>query len=112
MPSSFTVLPLGPLVMTASVHSANEKEHDPEALVKVEIVDAPAENDGNIGEKASSPWQVTLEKNEDPKSMAAWYKWATMMTVSSGTLCVTCATSMVGIIRHILPPSNLMRSYL
>ena len=112
MSLSFTILSPGPLVMTTSVHPFNEKEDDPEVLVKVETIDDSAETDDNVDEKASSPWRVTLEKNEDPKSMAAWYKWAIVMTVSSGTLCVTCATSMVGVIRHILPPSDLMRSYL
>ena len=95
---------------TAMTH--HEKDHDPEVLVKVEAVDAPAENDDNVCEKASSQWEVTLERSEDPKAMAARYKWATVMTVSSGTLCVTCATSMVGTTRHIHPQSDLTRSYL
>jgi len=95
--------------MTASVDSSKtattdrEKGHGPEVLIGVKVVDASAENDGNVNETAPSPWEVTLEKSEDPKNLATWHKWAIVMTVSSGTLCVTCATSMVSATRHILP---------
>ena len=97
--------------MTASVHSSttdNGKDHDPEALDKVEIVDAPAENDHNVSEKNSSSWEVTLEKSEDPKTMPTWYKWAAVLTISCGAMCVTCASSMVGAIPHTRPQSDLI----
>jgi hypothetical protein len=65
--------------MAASLHSSKTattdhgKDHDPEALIKVEIAGIPAENGHNASEKNPSPWEVTLEKSEDPKAMAAWY---------------------------------------
>jgi len=102
----FHCLPLAPLAMIASVDSFKtdrEKGHDPEVLIEVEVVDVSAENDGNANEMAPSPWEVTLEKSEDPKNLANWHKWVIVMTVSSGTLCVTCATSMVKATRYILP---------
>ena len=101
--------------MTASVDSSKtattdrEKGHDPEVLIGVEVVDASAENNDNVNETAPSPWEVTLEKSGDPKNLANLHKWVIMMTVSSGTLCVTCATSMVRATRHVLPQSNLTR---
>ena len=100
--------------MTSSLYSSETattdrgQDHDPEALGKVKVADAPAENDHNVSEKSSSLWEVTLEKSEDPKTMAAWYKWATVLTVSCGAMCVTSASSMVGTTAHIRPPSNLM----
>ncbi|KAF9650493.1 MFS general substrate transporter [Thelephora ganbajun] len=68
------------------------QDHDPEGLDKVR--DIPTKSDDNASEKCSSPWEVTLEKSEDPKNMAAWYKWAIVLTVSSGAMCCTCASSM------------------
>jgi hypothetical protein len=85
--------------MTSSLHSSKTittdhlQDHDPEAPEKV--VTTPTENDVNANEKSSSPWQVTLEKSEDPKNMTAWYKWIIVLTVSSGAMCVTSASSMV-----------------
>ena len=95
--------------MTASLHSSETvtaergQDHDPEVLDKAEDADISAENDHNANEKNSSPWEVTLEKSEDPKTMATWCKWATVLTVSFGAMCVTCASSMVGATLHIRP---------
>ena len=80
-----------------------EKDYDPEVFVKVKAVGAHADDDGNFGEKALSPWEVTLEESEDPKATVAWYKWITVVTISLGALCVTSASSMVGATRHIFP---------
>ena len=94
--------------MTASVDSFKtattdrEKGYDPEVLMGVGV-GVSAENNENVDETAPSPWEVTLEKSEDPKNLVNWHKWVIVMTVSSGTLCVTCATSMVSATRYILP---------
>lgn len=117
---SFAIPAPTSLVMTASIHSPDiittdcEKGHDPETLTKVETYDVSVENYGNITEEAhsSSPWEVTLEKSEDPKAMAIWYKWFTIVTVSFGALCVTCASSMASATPKILPKSDLTCSYL
>ena len=91
--------------MTASVDSFKtattdrEKGYDPGVLMGVGV---SAENNENVNETAPSPWEVTLEKSEDPKNLANWHKWVIVMTVSSGTLCVTCATSMVSATRYTL----------
>lgn len=114
--------------MTASLYSSKTvetdygKDHDPEVLVKgifdapvvlvaVEAVDSPEENDHDASEKGSSPWEVTLEKSEDPKTMAAWYKWAAVLMASSGAICVSSASSMVSPASHILPQSGLTCSF-
>ena len=103
--------------MTPSLHSSKtsttdrEKDHDPEALGKIEDANVSAENDDNASEKGPSPWEVTLEKSEDPKTMVTWHKWATVLTVSSGAMCVTCASSMVGTACYTHLQSNLMCSY-
>ena len=95
--------------MSASLHSSKTattdhgQDHDPEALGKAEDANVPAENDQNTNEKSPSPWEVTLEKSEDPKTIALWYKWATVLTVSFGAMCVTCASSMVGAVPHPSP---------
>lgn len=101
VPSSSTVPPPAPLVMTASVHSSktptieNEKDRDVESLGKAEDADVSAEDDNSSSEKGPSQWEVTLEKSEDPRSMATWYKWFIVIMVSCGTMCATCAPSMV-----------------
>jgi len=103
--------------MTASLHLSKTtttdhgENHDPEALGKLEVAGAPTENDHNASEKSSSPWEVTLEKSEDPKAVAVWYKWVTVLTVSCGAMCATCASSMVGATLHICPRSDLVSSY-
>jgi len=103
--------------MSASLHSSktattdNGQDHDPEALSKFEVADPPAENDHNASEKNPSPWEVTLDKSEDPKTIALWYKWAIVLTVSCGAMCVTCASTMVGATPYIRPRSDLMSSY-
>ena len=103
--------------MTASLHSSKtattncEQDHDPEALGKVGVADFPTKNDHNANEKSSSLWEVTLDKSEDPKTMAIWYKWAIVLTVSCGAMCVTCASSMVSATPHIRPRLDLMCSY-
>ena len=100
--------------MTVSVHSLKTattdhgKDHDPEVLVKIEVIDAPA---GGDDDATLSPWEVTLEKSEDPKTMAVWHKWAIVSTISCGALCATSASSIVSATRHILSQSDLMRSY-
>ena len=105
--------------MTASLHSSktattidNGQDHDLEAFGKFEVADAPAEKDQNASEKNSSPWEVTLDKSEDPKTIAVWYKWAIVLTVSCGAMCVTCASTMVGATPHTRLRSDLMSSYL
>lgn len=101
-----------PLVMTASLYSSKTattdhgQDHDPEASGKVENANVPIETDGDTSEKGPSPWEVTLEKSEDPKTMVAWYKWAIVFTVSFGAMCVTCGSSMVSATRHIRVGSN------
>jgi len=102
--------------MAAPLHSFKTaatdrgQDHDPEALGKVE--DAPADDGDDGSEKGPSPWEVTLEKSEDPKTMATWHKWAIVLTISSGAMCVTCASSMVSFTRHIRLQSDLTSSYL
>ena len=97
--------------MTASLHSSKtltsnlSRDHDPEAPSKV--LATPTEKDSNASEKGLSPWEVTLEESEDPKNMAAWYKWVIVLTVSSGAMCVTSASSMVSDARDIRLPSVL-----
>ena len=100
--------------MATSLHSSKPnsgKDLDPELLVKVGIfnapvvvviTDAPENNDCDASEYSSSPWEVTLEKSEDPKTMATWYKWAIVLTTSCGAMCVNSASSMVSAARHIL----------
>jgi len=114
--------------MTASLYSSKTvgtdygKDHDPEALVKgsldapvvlvtVEAADSPGENDRNASEKGSSPWEVSLEESEDPKTMAAWYKWVAVLMTSSGAICVSSASSMVSPAPHILSQSDLTCSF-
>lgn len=85
--------------MTASLHSSKTsttdrlQDHDPETAGKV--VTTPTESDVSANEKSSSPWEATLEKSEDPKNMATWYKWVIVLTISSGAMCVTSASSIV-----------------
>jgi len=94
--------------MAASLHSFKTsttdrgQDRDPEALGKVE----------DASEKEHSPWEVTLEKSEDPKTMAIWYKWAIVLTISCGAMCVTCASSMVSFTRYIRLQSDLTCLYL
>jgi len=91
--------------MTASLYSSKSattdpgEGHDPEALGKAE--EASTKGDDNSSEKGPSPWEVTLDKSEDPKTMAIWRKWAIVLTISSGALCVTSASSMVGAMQHL-----------
>jgi hypothetical protein len=97
--------------MTVSLDSSEtattgrSQDRDPEALGKA--LSVPTENDGGISEKSSSPWEVTLDKSEDPKNMSTLYKWATVLTVSSGAMCVTSASSMVSLTQEIRLPSDL-----
>ena len=91
-----------PSVMT-SLHSGSsrttladselEGDRDLEAFDKVE--GASAKGNDNTSEKGPSPWEVTLDKSEDPKTVATWRKWAILLTVSAGAMCVTSASSMV-----------------
>ena len=89
--------------MTDSLHSCrtttddSSQDKDPEALGKGS--ETPTENDVSSSEKGSSPWEVTLEKNEDPKNMATWYKWLIVLTISSGAMCVTSASSMASFLK-------------
>ena len=113
-------------LMAASLHSKTAttdfgKDHDPEmlikigifdapvVLVKVEVTDAPKEDDESASEKGSSPWEVTLDKSEDPKTMVTWYKWAIVLIASSGAMHVTSASLIVSPAQCILPQSDLMR---
>ena len=97
--------------MAASVHSSKtaaadrERDHDPEAPGEAE--DISTDSDHNVSEKSPSPWEVTLDKSEDPKTMVTWYKWIIVSTVSFGAMCVTCASSMVSFGRHIRLHSDL-----
>lgn len=43
----------------------------------------------------SDSFQVSLDENEDPQHMATWRKWAAMIVLSAGALCVTCLSSIV-----------------
>ena len=90
--------------MTVSPHSsqtavAHPEGRDPEALKKVG--DALVESDKVPSEEGPSPWEVTLDKSEDPKTVATWRKWAILLTVSSGAMCVTSASSMVRVMQHV-----------
>ena len=92
--------------MTASLHSSttdSRKDYDLEVFDRAEDADVPAGNDRKADGKGPSPWEVTLEKSEDPRALAVWYKWATVLTVSCGATYVTCALCMVSAIRHIHP---------
>lgn len=97
--------------MTASLHSSQTattdpiQDRDPEALEK--DLDSPTESDISASEKGPSPWEVTLEEREDPKNMATWCKWAIVLTISSGAMCVTSASSMVRSTRDRRLPSGL-----
>ena len=96
-----------PFVMTASLHSSKAttthpgEGHDPEALEKVDTT--AEESDDNSSGKGPSPWEATLDKSEDPKTMATWRKWAIVLTLGSGSLCVTSASSMVGVGQYLRP---------
>lgn len=96
--------------MTASLHSSETvttdhlRGHDLEALGNV--LTTPSEKD-TTSEKSPSPWEVTLEKSEDPKNMTSWYKWVVVLTVSAGAMCVTSASSMVSNTSDICLPSSL-----
>ena len=109
MPLSPTFPPPTPFLMVDSLHSSQttatalEKDHDPEAIDKVEDAVTPVESDHSSSEKGPSPWEVTLEENEDPKSLATWYKWVIVLTISSGAMCVTAASSMVSATRYVNP---------
>ena len=91
--------------MTVSPYSSQTtviysgEDHDPEAPKKVG--DAPTEGDSVTSEKGTLPWEVTLDKSEDPKTVATWHKWVILLTVSSGAMCVTSASSMVGIMQYV-----------
>jgi len=88
------------------------RDNDPEMLGKVDNeLDTPVEDDQTLSEKGPSPWEVTLEKSEDPKTMAAWSKWAAVFTVSFGAMCVTCASTMVGTARRVHPHTDLTSPY-
>ena len=101
--------PPTPFLMVDSVHfsqttaTALEKDHDPEAIDKVEDAVTPVENDYNASEKGPSPWEVTLDEHEDPKALATWYKWVIVLIVSSGAMCATAASSMVSATRRVDP---------
>ena len=91
-----------------SSHTAapdREQGHDPEALDR--IGDVPTKGSDNASEKCSSPWEVTLEKNEDPKTIATWRKWVIVLIISSGAMFVTCASTMVGVTWRIRLRSNV-----
>jgi len=96
--------------MTASLHSSKAtttdpgEGHDPEALEKDE--NTPEEGDENSSEKGHSPWEATLDKSEDPKTMATWCKWVIVLVLSSGALCVTSASSMVGVSSVSVPAAS------
>lgn len=102
--------------MTASLHSSKEtttnpgEGRDPEALEKVG--NTPGEGDDDSSEKGPSPWEASLDKSEDPKTMATWCKWAIVLTLSSGSLCVTSASSMVGVRQYLRSSRILTWSYL
>jgi len=102
--------------MTASLHSSKAtttdpgEGHDLEALEKVEST--PEEGDYNSSENGPSPWEATLDKSEDPKTMATWCKWAIVLTLSSGSLLVTSASSMVGVRQYLRSSRILTCSYL
>jgi hypothetical protein len=104
--------------MTASSHSSkttptdHEKDHDPEALGKDKVEDALTKDNANANEQVASPWEVTLEKSEDPKTMGTWSKWLIVSIISAGAMFVTCASSMAGATRHICLRSDLTRPYL
>ena len=90
--------------MTASLYSSKTtttdpgEAHDPESLEKAE--NTPGKGDSS-SENGLSPWEATLDKSEDPKTMATWYKWAIVLTLSTGSLCVTSASSMVGVGQYL-----------
>ena len=115
-----TFVPLSSLYRLPSIMTSSESLHssrtvlaesgegrDPEALGKVE--DVPA-NGHNNSEKTPSSWEVTLDKSEDPKTVAAWCKWAILITVSAGAMCVTSASSMVRVAQRVRPRSDLTHS--
>lgn len=77
------------------------KDLDPEKLGKAEDADTLVEDNDSAGKKVPLAWEVTLEKGEDPKTLAVWRKWAIVLMASSGATCVTCASSMVGAMWHI-----------
>lgn len=83
--------------MTASTRSSktitSDHSHDLEALGKTPDTALPTE-EGSSSEKSISPWEVSLEKSEDPKNMSTWYKWTIVLIVSSGAMCATSASSM------------------
>lgn len=90
-----------PIVLTASLNPSKTVvvdwgDRDPESLDKVKDVDTSTVDDKSTNEKIPSPWEVTLDGSEDPKGMTTWCKWAILLTVSSGAMCVTCVSSMVG----------------
>ena len=95
-----------PLVATASLHSSKTTTadrgtgHDPEVPSKLEDVNTRGKQ-WQRQRKGPSPWEVTLGESEDPKTTGAWYKRATTLTASSGTMCVTYPSSTVGVTRHI-----------
>jgi len=41
--------------------------------------------------------QVTLDDSEDPQNCSTFRKWVVVFVISSCALCVTCASSAVGV---------------
>lgn len=49
-------------------------------------------------EKPDDRYRVDiLDRDEDPKSYPTWRKWLMVLTISTGTICATCASSIVRI---------------
>lgn len=54
----------------------------------VEIKESPSEDE-------KDPYLVTLEPEDNPQNMSAPRRWVAVLVISSASLCVTCASSVV-----------------
>lgn len=68
---------------------SNASVHEPEQ----KIIQEKSINNEN------DPFKVELSSDDDPKNLPIFRKWVILFVVCTGTLCSTCASSMVG--RHL-----------
>lgn len=48
-----------------------------------------------VSSKSPSSFEVSLDPQDDPKSLPLWRKWVAALIINAGVICVTGASSMV-----------------
>lgn len=60
------------------------------------------ERDEQTSTGSDDAFQVTLEHDDDPKNLPVLRKWLILLVVCCGSLCATCASSMVRLLRSFV----------